>query len=345
MEDLEILVVSGSPVQRGRMTRMLENLPGVTVIATAGNLSETFNIAEARDPHLVVLGDEFRLHEDFVAIKSLFYALGARWLFFDTSDPIKQRGLPKSTVQVVSEPVLNGNMDSETALLVIRRVMALQRAGEVARTAGRRSSVSDDNWLVAIGASTGGVDALLNLLSEFPEDCPPTAIVQHTGRGFSDSLVRMLDRRCRPKVLAAEDGVVLRRGTICIAAGAPGHFVLGQGSVPMCQIRPGELIAGHMPSCNALFRSMLPVASRVIGVLLTGMGQDGAAGLLDLRRAGAVTIGQDQASSVVYGMPKVAWEIGAVQTQLPIDRIAPEILRIAARPPGKSRPLAFASAP
>ena len=344
MEDLEVLVVSGSPVQRGRMSRMLENLPGITVIGTASNLSETFTLAEARDPKLVVLGDEFRVHEDFVAIKSLFYALGARWLFFDACETIKQRDLPKTVLQVLNEPVLNGNMNAETALAVIRRVLALQRVGEAGRATSQKPVPSRDSWVVAIGASTGGVDALLHLLSEFPEDCPPTAIVQHTGRGFSESLVRMLDRRCRPKVVAAEDGLVLRTGTICLAAGSPGHLVVGQGAVPMCQIRPGELISGHMPSCNALFRSVVPIASRVIGVLLTGMGQDGAAGLLELRRAGAVTIGQDQATSVVYGMPKVAWEMGAVQQQLPIGQIAGEILKTAAKPPSRSRVSSFSAA-
>lgn len=343
MEDIDILVVSASPVQRGRMARMLDNLSGIRVIGAASNLSETFTIAEAREPRLVILSDDFRQSEDFTAIKSLFYALDARWLFFDMSDPARQKGLPVSSAQVLNEPVLNGNMDAETTLAVIRRVMALERSGGAARVAKPMETAHADSWVVAIGASTGGVDALLNLLSDFPEDCPPTAIVQHTGRGFTDSLVRMLDRRCRPSVVPAEDGLVLRRGMVCLAAGLPGHLVMSQGALASCQIRPGELISGHMPSCNALFRSLVPMAPRVIGVLLTGMGQDGAAGLLELRRAGAVTIGQDQATSVVYGMPKVAWEMGAVQTQLPIDKIAAEILKTASKPPSRSRTLTAAA--
>jgi two-component system chemotaxis response regulator CheB len=180
---------------------------------------------------------------------------------------------------------------------------------------------------VLIGASTGGVDALLTVLASFPVDCPPTAIVQHTGRGFSDSLIALLDRRCAARVVAAKDGSPLQPGTVCVAAGCDGHLrLLGSGSL-RCQVSPGEPVSGHVPSVDELFRSAVPFADRVVAALLTGMGRDGAEGLLALRRKGATTIGQDEASAVVYGMPRAAFELGAVQTQLGLNRIGPEILR------------------
>lgn len=192
-----------------------------------------------------------------------------------------------------------------------------------------------------IGASTGGVDALIAILQAFPEDCPPTAIVQHTGRGFSESLVQLLARRCRPRVLCAEDGLALRTGMVCIAAGTTGHLTLSGAETALsglsCSVRPGPAVSGHLPSIDMLFRSARPFAQRVVAAILTGMGQDGASGLLDLRRAGAVTLGQDQASSVVYGMPKAAWDLGAVQRQLPLNQIARELLSSAG--PAQPAPL------
>lgn len=122
--------------------------------------------------------------------------------------------------------------------------------------------------------------------------------------------------------------MLLTPGMVCVAGQTAGHLRLRGGSGIRCMISEGPPISGHMPSVDALFQSAVGFAARVIAVLLTGMGRDGAAGLLELRKAGASTIGQDEATSVVYGMPRVAWEMGAVQTQLPLERIGPEILRL-----------------
>lgn len=126
--------------------------------------------------------------------------------------------------------------------------------------------------------------------------------------------------------------MTLKRGTVCVAAGTEGHLHLKPGNPPQCTIRPGPPTTGHMPYVDELFRSALLIAASSVAVLLTGMGRDGAAGLLELRNAGSATIGQDAVTSVVYGMPKAAWEIGAVQQQRPLLEIAAEILGAAAAP-------------
>jgi chemotaxis response regulator CheB len=184
--------------------------------------------------------------------------------------------------------------------------------------------------VVLIGASTGGIDALLTVLAHFPADCPPTAIVQHTGRGFSLSMVRVLSRKCAARIVVAEELLVLEPGMICVAGGLDGHLQLKQ--LPdrrlRCSIQGGPQVSGQRPSIDVLFRSATPLAERAIGVLLTGMGADGAAGLLALRQAGATTIGQDEATSVVYGMPRVAYEMGAVCHQLPLRLIGPAIRQL-----------------
>ncbi len=235
-----------------------------------------------------------------------------RDMFFEESEEL---------LEALSEGLalmLSGQKDDETVNAVFRAVHSIKGgAGAFKLTE-----------LVAFGASTGGVDALLSLLSDYPHDCPPTMIVQHTGSGFSESLVRLLDHRCKATVMAAHDGLELLPGRVYVAAGTEGHLVLKPGKPNLCQIKRGEPVSGHIPSVDALFHSAISQAPQVVGVILTGMGKDGAAGLLALRRAGGTTIGQDEATSLVYGMPKAAFNMGAVQRQLPIQKIGAEIINV-----------------
>lgn len=185
------------------------------------------------------------------------------------------------------------------------------------------------NNVVAIGSSTGGVEALIEVLSHFPENCPPTVITQHMPPHFTTSFAQRLNRLCRPKVTEAVDGATLSVGQIYLAPGGAQHLEVSGVGVFRCRLVESGPVNGHRPSVDVLFRSVAQhVRERAIGVQLTGMGRDGAAGLLEMRNAGAATVGQDEASSVVYGMPRVAYEIGAVQTQLPLEKIGQEVLRL-----------------
>ncbi len=334
MTKTTILVASSSPINRGRIAKLVAAVPEFEVIAVTADLSETFTKAEELAPDLVVLSDEFLQYDEFDSMKSLFKALGARWITTDAGvHPPLANASAGEALAGKSEARLDLTMSPDAVRDQIRKIMALPRAytGRPLPVVGPAAPVKYER-MVVIGSSTGGVDALLMLLSGFPEDCPPTAIVQHTGKGFSDSLTQVLDRRSKPRVIGAQTGLELRRGTVCVAGGTGGHMLFDAGNPPRCEVRQGPAVSGHVPSVDALFRSVLPLAPRVVGVILTGMGQDGAAGLLELRQAGCATIGQDEATSVVYGMPRAAWEIGAVQTQLPIHKIAAEILRICAQP-------------
>lgn len=329
MTPISVLVLTSSPVIRGRIGKLIADLPDLNVLAVTSNVSEAFVAAEARQPDLVIVSEEFRALSEFGALKSLFYVLDARWIFVASgSGHWPEQQLSTSGGRMIAEPVLDFSMSPTVVMAMLRQALSIMRNLTQKAPAQRRTEPRTAfEKIVVIGSSTGGVDALLTVLSEFPEDCPPTAIVQHTGKGFSESLIRLLERRCKPHVVAAEDGLTLMQGMICVAAGAPGHLTLTPGKTPRCQIRPGAPISGHVPSVDALFRSVVPMAPQVVGVILTGMGQDGAAGLLELRRAGGFTIGQDEASSVVYGMPRAAWEMGAVKSCLPLHRIGGEILK------------------
>jgi len=180
--------------------------------------------------------------------------------------------------------------------------------------------------IVAIGASTGGVEALLAILSEFPANCSPTVVTLHLPAPFTKTFVERLNRLCAPHVEEATHGAPILPGNIYLAPGTVAHLEVGRSDRLHCQLRAGDLINGHRPSVDALFHSVAKAAgSKSVGVILTGMGSDGAKGLLALRQSGARTLGQDEATCVVYGMPKVAAQLGAVQKQLPLEAIAAEI--------------------
>ena len=183
--------------------------------------------------------------------------------------------------------------------------------------------------LILIGSSTGGVEALLNIIGHFPEDVPPCLIVQHTGNHFAKSLVRLLNDATRAQVKTAYDGEPIQNGCIYLAPNNKVHLTLDTRRTLNIKLLDEQPMTGHRPSIDRLFQSAVPEARQVIAAILTGMGKDGAKGILELRKAGAMTIGQDEATSVVYGMPRVANELGGIMRQLPINRIGPAIMHLA----------------
>jgi two-component system chemotaxis response regulator CheB len=185
--------------------------------------------------------------------------------------------------------------------------------------------------IVAIGSSTGGVEALIEVLKKFPVNCPPTVITQHMPSTFTKSFAERLNRLCAPQVQEAVDGARLEIGRVYLAPGGERHLTVVNQSAPVCRLVDKPPVNGHRPSVDVLFDSVAELAGRnAIGAILTGMGRDGATGLLKMRHAGARTVGQNEKTCVVYGMPRVAFELGAVETQLPLNAIGEEILKLTA---------------
>ena len=236
--------------------------------------------------------------------------------------------LPKPTVG--NEDVLNEIR--ETVKLAAKSSNAIKYNAEVTSPTRqpaarpRRNGSSPD--LVLLGASTGGVEALQTVLSEFPQDCPPTVIVQHMPGQFSQTFTDRLDRLSKPKVVTAEHGQMLEKGTVYVAPGSVGHTTVSILSNQMrLKVRSGEPISGHMPSVDALFDSAVRSEGKKISAgLLTGMGKDGADGLLKLKQIGCHTIAQDEQTSIVFGMPAAAIKNGAADSVLPISKIADSLL-------------------
>lgn len=186
---------------------------------------------------------------------------------------------------------------------------------------GRKLSFSPD-MIIAIGASTGGTEAILDVIKQFPANMPGIVITQHMPEGFTSMYAQRLDRLCRLKVAEAQSGDRVMPGQVLIAPGGKQMRVVRMGNGYAVQCTDGEKVSGHRPSVDVLFDSVAYAAKeKAMGILLTGMGADGAAGLLRMRKNGAFTIGQDRESCVVYGMPMEAYKIGAVCTQASLSTI------------------------
>lgn len=186
-----------------------------------------------------------------------------------------------------------------------------------------KNSLLFNSTVIAIGASTGGPEAILEVLEDLPQDIPGIVIVQHMPPVFTKMYAERLNRLCKIEVKEAENGDVLRKGLALIAPGDYHMVLTKQGTNYAVKLYQSDKVSGHRPSVDVLFNSVAEVAKKnAIGVIMTGMGKDGADGLLNMKNHGAYTIGQDKESCVVYGMPMVAYNIGAVKIQASCQNIA-----------------------
>lgn len=337
MKPCSVLVVDDSRTMRSLIAATLSSDPDIQVVGEASDAFEAREAIKALSPDVVTLDIEMpkmngldflerimRLRPTPVIIISSLTERGT-----ETSI----RALEIGAVDCIAKPSAR-NRDSLDDLG--QRVKAaagakLPKGGPVMRRPADQSAAVgaylSDGRVVAIGASMGGVEALCTLLSRFPENCPPTVVTQHMPAMFTKSFADRLDRLCRPKVTEAVDGALLTPGNVYIAPGGWKHLLVAGTDRPRCRLQDGELITGHRPSVDALFQSTSrALGPRALGVILTGMGRDGAQGLLAMRQSGAETIGQDEATSLVYGMPRAAYESGAVGVQLPLGAIAERVL-------------------
>ncbi len=182
---------------------------------------------------------------------------------------------------------------------------------------------SGDARLIAIGSSTGGVEALQVLLGGFPANCPPTVVVQHINGAFAEAVARRLDASCAPRICLAEPDIALKPGHVYLAPGNERHLQVRGDRTFYTKMRAGDPVSGHRPSVDMLFHSVAQAAgAQAVGIQLTGMGSDGAQGLLAMRQAGAHTIAQDEATCTVFGMPRAAIALGAAAEIAGIHQIA-----------------------
>lgn len=332
MSRVRVIVVDDSATMRQLVSRTLSADPGIEVVATASSALEARNLIKELNPDVMTLDvempemDGLSFLERVMRLRPMPVVMVSTLTAQGTETAVE--ALSIGAVDCVVKP--NAQMPDSFRDLPAKVKMAATvkmanraPASPAPAPAPQRSSYVSDGKLVAIGSSTGGVEALITLLTRFPANCPPTVITQHMPPTFTKSLASRLDRMCQPTVQEATHGAPLKQGFIYLAPGGDRHLEVSGRSTFTCILKQGELVNGHCPSVDKLFSSVARSAgSQAVGVILTGMGRDGAQGLLEMRKAGARTIGQDEASSVVYGMPKAAWDIGAVEHQYSLDRIA-----------------------
>ncbi len=298
---LRTTVIMSDVRARDALVAELCNDSRLRLIAQFGTLSDAYAPSEATPPDIVVCSKDIALQEEFPMFNALIGGVGGKVISVSSSSGAA------SVMHALGLPDLRN------------------------QTPPRPFAPAGPERLVAIGASTGGILALSQILSEFPANCPPTMIVQHIKPEFLDSVVARLDRGCAADVRTVRDGQKLKSGQVVFAAGEPCHLELDPHGL-RCRVRAGAPVSGHRPSIDVLFHSVAALGTKAVGVILTGMGRDGAIGLEAMRRAGAWTIGQDAATSTVFGMPRVAQESQAVCEVLPLPRIGKAILTAAAKP-------------
>ncbi|XUY27145.1 protein-glutamate O-methylesterase CheB [Agrobacterium sp. rho-8.1] len=338
-----VLVVDDSPTMRGLISAVLKADPDVHVVGQAGNAMEARAAIKELNPDVVTLDIEM---PEMNGLEFLEKIMRLRPMPVIMVSTLTHRGAGASLAALeigafdcVGKPAPG---DSRPFGDLAEKVKAAARSQHQSyrNIAVERSpvpqpmAVSDyrvGRKIVAIGSSTGGVEALIAVLQKFPANCPPTVITQHMPSTFTKSFAERLNRLCAPVVEEATDGARLQTGKIYLAPGGERHLQVVNHSAPSCRLLEKEPVNGHRPSVDVLFDSVAELAGRnAVGVILTGMGRDGAAGLLKMRHAGARTVGQNEKTCVVYGMPRVAHELGAVEQQLPLNAIGEEILKLTA---------------
>ncbi len=308
------------------MVKRLRAMHGMQVDQVTHNLSQTYDFAEHHKPDCIILSLDLADCAEFELLASLLRILGICCIIVGGS-PARARALrslwEKQDIVFVSEEALDegtiaGARSQKTALRNRDFSTGLQKPV---------LAEYDRQKLLLIGASTGGVDALLNVLKCFPKDCPPTLVVQHTGGRFAQSLIRLLDNGTAATVRGAVDGAYVQQGHVYLAPDDGAHLQLHASKKPRIALSPADPVCGHRPSVDTLFESALHLAPKVTAALLTGMGRDGAKGITALRKAGAYTIAQDAQTCIVHGMPRVAVQLGGIDEILPINQIGSALLR------------------
>jgi len=340
MSRVRVLIVDDSATIRGLLTAVLSRDPNIEVVGAAPDAATARSMIKELNPHVITLDVEMPNMNGLEFLEKIMRLRPMPVVMVSTltqkGEDVTLSALEIGAVDYFAKPTENVTKHLEECGRELCEKVTTAAAARVHPYVRRdppvvliKSDFEPGSNVVAIGSSTGGVEALIEVLSHFPANCPATVITQHMPAHFTTSFANRLDRICQPHVTEARDGAVLGPGQVYLAPGGDAHLEVSGVGILRCKLVKAPQVNGHRPSVDVLFHSMATfVRQNAIGVILTGMGRDGASGLLEMRNQGAATIGQDEASSVVYGMPRVAHEIGGVMKQLPLPMIGQEILNI-----------------
>ena len=345
MSSIRVLIVDDSPTMRVLIANVLRADPEIEVVGTAGDPLEAREAIKALDPDVITLDIEMPKMNGIEFLEKIMRLRPMPVIMVST---LTQEGaeatldaLALGAFDCIGKPSIGQASRGFSELVDKVRAAAKSRVRALGDRPAREAPQGlfhPGEAIAAIGSSTGGVEALMTVIGSFPDNCPPTVITQHMPASFTKSFAERLDRTCAPRVCEAYDGAPLEVGQVYVAPGGERHLeIVRAGKGYACRLNDEDLVNGHRPSVDVLFQSVAAAAGgAAVGTILTGMGKDGARGLLAMRDAGARTLGQDEASSIVYGMPKAAFEIGAVERQAPLQRLGSIILELSSRPAVRS---------
>lgn len=336
---IRVLIVDDSALIRQMLTEILIADPEIEVVGTAPNALVARDRIKALSPDVITLDIEMP-HMDGLSFLEKLMALHPLPVIMVSTlgrqgPTLALRAMELGAIDWVAKPTLGirSGMEALAEELIGKVKVAAAtrpRSTTITRQVSsfvREEPVNDDiGRVVAIGASTGGVEALRHVIGRLPPSAPGILITQHMPSGFTASFARRMNEQCAVTVTEATDGVPIRRGHVYVAPGSRHLEIRLKGKEYVCRLHDDAPVSGHRPSVDVLFHSVAEmVGADAVGVILTGMGRDGASGLLAMRQRGARTLGQSEASCAIYGMPRVAKEFGAVESEMTLDRIADEI--------------------
>lgn len=341
---IRVLVVDDSAVARAFLTKGLAEAPNIEVVGYAINALDAKTKIKRLQPDVMTLDVEMPGTNGIDFLRQLLPENPLPVILVSSLNLRVFEALAAGAVDFVRKP--DGVESRESFLRALAQKITVASCAKVSPC--RRSTIQPtaaaapapinlgrsgekvdlDHTIIGLGASTGGTEATLEVLKRLPADIPGMVIVQHMPPGFTGMYAQRLNKLCAMEVREAKNGDEIHRGLALVAPADLQARVVRMGSRYTLSCQPGEKVSGHRPSVDALFTSMAEtVKCHMVGIIMTGMGRDGASGLLEMRKAGAYTIGQDKDSCVVYGMPGVAQEIGAVMIQASCDNIASVLMQ------------------
>ncbi len=336
MKPIRVLVVDDSMMMRNMIVQGLDSDPNIEVVAQAQDAYEARDCIIKYRPDVMTLDVEMPKMSGIDFLKKLMPQYPLPVVMLSALNDKVFDALDAGAVDFVKKPEsmnraqLNDFLTQELATKV--KIASTAKVGKMKRVDTATITghiVGGKDRVVAIGASTGGTEAIFEVVKRFKRDIPGVVIVQHMPPGFTKMYADRLNNQCEVAVKEAKTGDRVLPGQVLIAPGDRHMRLVKVAGEYQVEVKGTDRVNGHCPSVDVLFDSVARVAGKnAVGVILTGMGGDGAKGLLAMRNAGAKTVGQDEATCVVYGMPKVAFDLGGVQIQKPVTAIAGEVYRL-----------------
>ncbi len=353
MNRLNVLVIEPEASARLALVEMLKRSTEVVVVGVASDVMQARMQIKLRKPNMLILATDQqpdavdRFLMQMMQDKPLFVLmLSGQILPKNSGEREVMRaggGLlakPKQGITVQDESFCRALVRQLKNILIKMEAIPVAKQEKEIAPCSMKSVVSKESskerynpllhTLVAIGASTGGTEALRHVVSAFPAGFSPVLIVQHLPKAFAATFINKLNKVSKMNVVAAEEGAEIQRGHIYVGAGDEQFRIEKSGSSLVCRVGGKDKVSGHCPSVNELFDSVAKyVGSKAVGALMTGMGEDGASGLKKMRDARAKTVAQDKASSVVWGMPGAAIKLGAAELEVPLVELGKKITQLA----------------